>query len=65
MKDGSLDGLLIHLQIRQYDGHAQRMDNVRLPGFALLLLMGLGRHLVCLLNHADIIGRVIPAYPFN
>ena len=59
MKKPCRNGLLIHLQIGQYNGHAERMDDIGLPGFALLFLMGLVRNPVSLFDHGDIIRRMI------
>ena len=55
MKKPCCNGLLIHLQVGQYDSHAERMDDIGLPGFALLLLMGLICNPVSLFDHGDII----------
>ena len=35
------------------------MDNVRFSGFSLLVFMGIIRKLICLLDHAQIIGRMV------
>ena len=55
------NGLLVHFQVGQDDGHLQGMDNIRLAGFTLLPFMGLLRDRVGLFNQGDIIGRMIPA----
>ena len=59
MEKSGCDRLFIHLEIRKDDRHTERMDNVRFPGFSLLVFMGIIRKLICLLDHAQIIGRMV------
>ena len=53
------NGLLVELQVRQNDGNAERMDDIRLSRFAKLPLVGRVSDFVRLLNHADIGRRMI------
>ena len=55
MEKARCNGLLIHFQICQNNGHTKRMDNIGLSGFAHLVFMGLCCHMVCLLNQGNII----------
>ena len=59
VEESRRDGLLIHLQVRQDNGHPQRMDDVRLPGFAALVAVGLLRRLIGLPDHAHVRGRMV------
>ena len=49
------DRLLVQLQIRQNNGHAERMDNIRLAGFPHLALMRFPGQIICLFDQGDII----------
>ena len=59
------DRLLIQLQIRQDNRHAQRMDDVRLAGFTHLSLMGVICQPIRFFNHGNIIRRMILAHPLD
>ena len=59
VKQPGLDGFLVHLQIRQDDRYAQRMDDVGLPRLALLLPVRLLGDAVRLLDHRNVIRRMI------
>ena len=55
MQESRFDGLLIQLQIRQNDRHAERMNDVGLSGFAHLPLMGFRGDQIGLFDHGDIV----------
>ena len=51
VKNSCNDGLLIQLQLRQYDGHVQGMYDIWLTRLAELILMGISRSIVRFFNH--------------
>ena len=59
MQDAGRDRLLVHLQVGQYDADAKRMDDIRFSGFPHLPVVGLIGDAVSLLDHRQIIGRMI------
>ena len=59
MQKSGCDRLLIHFKVRQYNGHAQGMDNIRLPGLAHLIFMGFGSQMIGFFYQGRIIRRVI------
>ena len=62
MQKSCRDGLLIHFQVSQNNGYIQRMNDVGLSALTLLAFMCLSCKLVRLLNHGNIITRMIFAY---
>ena len=53
------DGFLVQLQVRQDNGHTERVDDIGLSGFSFLILVGLLCGKVGLFDHGDICRRVI------
>ena len=53
------NGLFVQFQICQYNRNAQGMNNIRLPGFALLPLVSPVRRIVCFLNQGNVSGRMV------
>ena len=53
------DRLLIQLQVRQNTGNTERVDDIWLPGFTLLVLMCFTGNLICFVDHGEICGRMI------
>ena len=49
------DRLLVHLEIRQDNADAQRVDDIRLTGLSHLSLMGFLRHMAGLLDHGKVV----------
>ena len=65
MQKSRHDRFLIQLQIRKNDCDAKRMNNVWLSRFTYLSLMGALCNPIGLLNHRNIVRRVIFAHPFD
>ena len=65
MEDAGDDGFLVQFQIRQNDGHTQRMDNVRFSRFSYLAFVSLRCNLICFFYHMDAVGRVIVFHAGN
>ena len=59
------NGLFVKLQIGQNQGHTQRMNDIRLPGFAELALMSLPGNPICFFYHRNICGRMIFFHTVN
>ena len=58
-------GLLVHFQVCQDDGHLKGMNDIRLPRFPGLVLMGLFRQLIGLGDQGNVIGGMISAHTFD
>ena len=54
VQEAGSNALLIQLQLRKDDRHAERMDNVRLPGLSFLFPVSLSGSLVCFSDHIEI-----------
>ena len=65
MKEPRRDGFLIHLEVRQDDGHAERMNDIRLSRLSKLFPMRFGRSQISLVDQTDIIGRMVFMHAFN
>ena len=65
MQKSRNDGLLIQLQISQYNRHIQRVDDIGLTGFPELVLMCLSCRPVCLLDHGNVVARMIFPHTLN
>ena len=61
VKEGCSDGLLIHLQVCQDNGNAEGMDDIGLPGAALLAGMLPVRHLIGLPDHGKVFRGMVTA----
>ena len=53
------DGLLVQLQLRENDRHAKRVDDIRLPGFSLLILVGFSGQLIGFPDYRKVRGRMV------
>ena len=63
MQKPCCNSLLIQLQICKDNGHTQRVNNIRLSGFAKLIFVSFARYIISLLDHGDIIRWMILLYP--
>ena len=56
---------LVKLEFSKNNRNAQRMNDIRFTRFSALILMLAFRNIVCLFDHAQIVGRMIFKHKFN